>query len=240
MKLFLIKSVVALGLATGVTACAAIYTYDGPFAGIPDGSTAGWSYTENVSDFGSGATIGSVTITFTISGGYNGDLHGYLNHGGVLVPLLDRVGTGSGSEPTYSFGFATSGFNNITLDDAATGNGSIHYVQNPAAGQSYQPDGGALASFQGKDPDGAWTLFFADLSSDPGGSHSQVMSWSLDITAVPEPVNVSLGIVAGLALAIRIARSRPVRGWRLRSRAALSHWIDAFQPDAVHTRSKRA
>jgi hypothetical protein len=46
------------------------------------------------------------------------------------------------------------------------------------------------------DPNGAWTLFFADLSG--GGSPTRIQTWELEITAVPEPVNVALGIFGGL------------------------------------------
>ena len=41
----------------------------------------------------------------------------------------------------------------------------------------------------------SWTLFFADLSP---GDTSTLNTFSLDITAVPEPVNVALVIFGGL------------------------------------------
>jgi hypothetical protein len=67
-------------------------------------------------------------------------------------------------------------------------------------------------------------LFIADLSA---GSQSQLDSWSLNISAVPEPVNVALGIFGGVFLVVILATSRPVRNrvhcWRL----AVAHWIDA-------------
>jgi hypothetical protein len=52
-----------------------------------------------------------------------------------------------------------------------------------------------LGDYNGLNPNGTWTLFFADLS---GGAQSTVVSWGLDITAVPEPANVALGIFGGL------------------------------------------
>jgi hypothetical protein len=62
---------------------------------------------------------------------------------------------------------------------------------------------GTLVDFNGAVADGPWTLYFADLSS--GGGTSTLNSWSLNIEAVPEPVNVALGIfgvlLGGLALA---------------------------------------
>ena len=61
-------------------------------------------------------------------------------------------------------------------------------------------------------PNGTWTLFFADVVTS--GSSSTLLSWSLDITAVPEPVNVALGIFAGVFLVVSLARW----GWRFRGR----------------------
>ena len=145
---------------------------------------------------GEGSSLSAVTVTLNISGGYNGDLYGYLSYNGTLVTLLNRVGTGSGSPLKSAFGFSTAGFNNVTLDDAATG-GNIHNVQNPGSlpTVSYTADGGSLASFSGMDPNGTWTLFFADLA---GGNESTLNGWSLDITAVPEPMNVALAFFGGI------------------------------------------
>ncbi len=53
-------------------------------------------------------------MNLNISGGYNGDLYAYLSYGGALVPLLNRVGVGSGD----AFGYATAGMN-VTLSPAA-------------------------------------------------------------------------------------------------------------------------
>ena len=65
-----------------------------------------------------------------------------------------------------------------------------------------------LSSFNGLDPNGTWTLFIADVS---GGDQSTLVSWELDITAVPEPVTVALGIFGGLFAFLGAARL-----WRLR------------------------
>ncbi len=197
-----------LVLGTGLAARGALYT-EGPYTSgfanggnIPDGSTAGWSDTRSVSDIPANLTIAGVSVTFTISGGYNGDLYGYLSHGGVLVPLLNRVGMGTGSEPTFSFGYGDAGFNGVTLADGGA-NGSIHsYGGGFVPSGTYSPDSGSLTfsgTFGGLNPNGNWTLFFADLSS--GGGQSKLEGWSLNINAVvPEPVNVALGIFAGVFL----------------------------------------
>jgi hypothetical protein len=52
-----------------------------------------------------------------------------------------------------------------------------------------------FSSLADEDPDGEWTLFFADMSG--GGGTSHIVSWELDITAIPEPTNVALGLLAG-------------------------------------------
>ena len=66
----------------------------------------------------------------------------------------------------------------------------------------------ALPIYNGLNPNGTWTLFIADLSS---GGQSTLVSWELDIAAVPEPVNVALGIFAGVFLVVTFARSQQVR-----------------------------
>lgn len=83
-------------------------------------------------------------------------------------------------------------------------------------GIAYTPDGGSLASFNGLNPNGTWRLFFADRSA---GDLSAVSSWSLDITAVREPVNVpheanltnSLNYAATLPFPKRPTPARAIR-----------------------------
>jgi subtilisin-like proprotein convertase family protein len=158
---------------------------------IPDGNPNGITTSLLVS--GTDSSLVDVNVTLNISAGYNGDLYAYLvNPNGTMVVLLNRVGTGTGSAIQSAFGYSTAGFNNVTLDDAATG-GSIHNMQNPGSlpTVSYTPDGGNLSAFDSGNPNGTWTLFFADLSA---GNTSILNGWSLDITAVPEPVNVAMVI----------------------------------------------
>lgn len=154
---------------------------------IPDGYPSGIYTTITVS--GEMSTLTDVNVTLNVAGGYNGDLYAYLSYNGTLVTVLNRVGTGGGD----TFGFSAAGFNNVTLDDQS-GNGNIHVIANPGANTAYTPDigvGNNLAFYNGMNPNGTWTLFFADLS---GGDTSTLNGWSLDITAVPEPMNVALGI----------------------------------------------
>jgi hypothetical protein len=95
-----------------------------------------------------------------------------LSHNGVLMPLLSRVGQGTGTEPTFSFGCGDAWFNVTPADGGA--NGSIHsYGGGFIPTGTYAPDSGGLTFatiFGGGNPKGNWTLFIADLSR--GGDQS--------------------------------------------------------------------
>jgi hypothetical protein len=127
---------------------------------------------------------------------------------------------------------------NITLAD---GSPDIHWVSSPTSAGTYAPDGREInplsaasafdadgtigfSAYNGMNPNGTWTLFFADLSA---GAQSQLVGWSLEVTAVPEPVNVALGIFGGMVLVSIVASSRRVRNWVQHRRDAVVHWIDA-------------
>src|SRR5439155_13228459 len=189
---------------------------------IPDGNPTGWSDSRTVSGITDFA-ITDVQVKLNISGGYNGDLYGYLSHGGVLVPLLNRVGvtaTGGGN----SFGYSDAGFN-VILSDSGTydihfyGAHSPSFNMNGQLTGTWQADGRSIdpnsspgsfdsasrvgfSSYNGSNPNGSWTLFFADMSA---GEQSQVVSWELDISAVPEPVNMALAVFGALGGLVRLA-----------------------------------
>ncbi len=217
---------VILVLAMASAAHGALYgPYTTGFASggnIPEGSTGGWSDTRNVGSVViPGGMSAAVKVTFNISGGFNGDLKGYLGHNDVLIPLLNQVGTGTGleSEPTYYVGYGNAGFNNVTLADGGAG-GDIHsYGGTGVPTGTYAPDSGGVTfaqKFGGLDPSGNWTISFFDLST--GGGTSQLTSWSLDITAVPEPVNVALSVFGGVFLAVIVVRNPRVQAWMRRRR----------------------
>lgn len=143
------------------------------------------------------------------SSAINGDYVVTLTHGDGFAVLLNRTG----SRPGNLDGYPDNGFD-ITLDDQAA-NGDVHVYrftlfgnhnaeidadyESPLTG-SWVADGrGApydlvldtsprntapLSNFNGLNPNGFWTLFVYDNAS--GGSGTLV-SWSLDITPVPEP-----------------------------------------------------
>jgi hypothetical protein len=220
-KQFRTKTVLGAALLLGfcLSASAAVYSpsWSSGFANsgnIPDANPTGWSDSRVVSGIGDLA-ISDITVHLNVSGGFNGDLYAYLSYNGVLIPLLNRVGvtaTGGGS----SFGYSDTGFD-ITL--GSTGNDVHFYSQHSPGfngsgqltgawavdGRNIDPqsapgafDSASRTTFSdlnGLNPNGTWTLFFADMS---GGSQSQVVSWGLDITAVPEPANMALGIFGGL------------------------------------------
>jgi subtilisin-like proprotein convertase family protein len=64
-----------------------------------------------------------------------------------------------------------------------------------------------LGSFNGLDPDGTWTLFFADLSPL---QTSTIQSWTVNIgVAVPEPGSFALMSLAVTIVAVRRFSKEP-------------------------------
>jgi len=163
-------------------------TFSGVNTAIPDGNPVGVSFSETISDIPAGSTVGGLAVDLTVSGGYNGNLYAYLvAPNGTLVMLLNQPGV-TGVNP---FGYAGSGLN-VTLSDTAAG--SIQTTPETAGSVfsgTYQA-AGTLGNINGSAADGTWTLYFADMV--PGGGQATLNGWSLDITAVPEPVNVALAI----------------------------------------------
>ena len=185
---------------------------------IPDNDDVGFTDTRNVSIPGM-TEIVSVTVNLNFSGGWNGDLYAYLVHGSGFSVLLNRPGRSTGAPD----GSATVGMD-ITFDDGAFSD--IHTAI-PMSGGSvngiYQPDGRStdplvvlntdarpamLSNFIGIDPNGLWTLFVADQSA---GETSTLQSWSMSITAVPEP-GVAAFAILGSGLLLRRRSKSPTSG----------------------------
>src|SRR6185436_8524998 len=210
---------VLLALATSfaANAGATLYTFNftNGFANagaVPDGNTTGWFDTRNVSGVVD-PSINDVNVSLNISGGFNGDFYAYLAHGTDFAILLNRPGRTAGN----SFGYGNSGLN-IILDDSAA-NGDIHtyqlvgsYSTLIANGSAWSPDGrninplqtldtdgrtSTLSQFNGLSPNGDWTLFVADASG--GGTQANIVSWGLNITAVPEPSTLGICVVGSVA-----------------------------------------
>lgn len=122
---------------------------------------------------------------------------------GTLVTLMNQPGVG-----VNGFGASGAGMN-ITLEDSGAANGSIQNETGGSVLSGTYNAAGSLSGFNDSAADGTWTLFFADLSS--GGGTSTLNSWTLGITAVPEPVTLALGgftvlLLAGLGL-VRAGRT---------------------------------
>lgn len=197
-----------LAVATALSASASVTSYTGSPYLIPDGNPNGVSSSLTVS--GENISLSSLTVTLSISGGYNGDLYAYLSYNGTLVTLLNRVGSG-----TTPFGYGDSGFN-VTLDAGSPGiqtyQSGAYNLNGSGALTGTWGAAGNLGDFNTLDPNGTWTLFFADLSG--GGGTSTVNGWSLNLTAVPEPVNVALGVFAVLLAGCAVMRSNRLKQWR--------------------------
>lgn len=181
-----------------------------PNAAVPDGDLSGLSLTQNVSTVIT--SILSVEVHLTLSGGFNGDLYAYLVHdtpGGTgFSILLNRVGRTSGSP----FGYGDAGMTVTFSDLAATDIHAYQTVTDPGgsalAASTWQPDGrdtnpltaldtdprsAFLASFNGLDANGTWTLYLADVA--PLGQ-STVVSWGFTLHSVPEPGTCAAGALA--------------------------------------------
>jgi subtilisin-like proprotein convertase family protein len=168
---------------------------------IPDGSPVGITAYQTFQNLASGP-ITDVTVDLNISGGYNGDLVGYLtlqdaNGAAATEILLNRVGT----TPANPFGSSGSGLN-VTLSDSGTVNGSIHGATGIPTG-TWQPDSVNTLdnTFGGLTANGTWTLYLADMSL--GGGTSILNSWGLNVSVVPEPAGV--GLIFGIGGLVAVA-----------------------------------
>ena len=175
---------------------------------IPDGNPVGITTSQTFQNLAS-SPITSVDVQLDISGGYNGDLYGYLvlqdaNGNTATEILLNRVGT----SPSNPFGSSGSGFD-VTLSDSGTVNGSIHGATGIPTG-TWLPDSADIldGTFGGMTANGTWTLFLADMSA--GGGTSTLESWGLDIgvAAVPEP---GAGLILGIGAFLTVACESLIR-----------------------------
>ncbi|PWU14557.1 MAG: PEP-CTERM sorting domain-containing protein [Verrucomicrobia bacterium] len=212
MKMKPSKLVTLALLTAALSSRAALYTFtfNGPFANsgnVPDGNLSGWADPQNLG--GMYQQITALQVKLNITGGYNGDLYAYISHDNVLIPLLNRVGVGSGN----AFGSSDSGFNvtftasGTDIHNASAGGGQLTGTY-AADGRTISPlspaaafdtaSRVALSAYNNLDPNGLWYLFISDVSA--GGGLSHVNSWELDIAAVPEPVGIAMGIFAALVV----------------------------------------
>jgi len=186
-------NIIYLTLVASLAAVAPVRASLYPIGAIPDGSPAGVSFVGTYDAAPAGSTVSSLTVSLNISGGFNGDLYAYLvSPNGTLVMLMNQPGV-----TLNGFGASGAGMN-ITLTDSTTDPNYHGSIQNVTSGSYLTGNynaAGSLVNFNGSQADGNWTLFFADLAN--GGGTSLVEGWSLNITAVPEPVNLSLALFGG-------------------------------------------
>jgi subtilisin-like proprotein convertase family protein len=211
MKTFLKQSLLgAAVLAAAVTRASAIssptlsYGWTGSQS-IPDNNASGIAFAFSLSA-PYPVIITNVTVDLTIAGGWDGDLYAYLSHGSGFSVLLNRVGSttanpgGSGASgmsvefsDSYATDIHTGAGNPLTGNFAPDG----RFV-NPYFALDTDPRTAMLGSFNNLDPNGAWTLFLADVS--PLGV-STVQSWTVNVsTTVPEPGIVALLLFAFFAV----------------------------------------
>ena len=175
-------------------------TYGSGSAGlvIPDGSPVGVTSQMNFTANGTGNQMIDVTVGLNISGGYNGNLYAYLiSPTGTLVVLMDQPG----SAPFYAAGSGMT----VTLDSSAgTGIQVASETYRQILSGTFAPLGSlsniAAPGANSGTGNGVWTLFFADLTR--GGGQAYLDSWTLNLTVVPEPVPLALGLFVVMLLAL--------------------------------------
>jgi hypothetical protein len=191
---FLLALAVGAGVLASRPAAASLYGFSGPDGNgtyssgtispgvvIPDNSPyGGVSFGFNFT--ATGLSIGAVTLALNMSGGYNGDMYGYLQHNGTLIELFNPS--------SFSANGASGSTLNLTLSSGSATALSTATAANLAGGLTYAASGG-LNNFANTDPAGLWTLYFADQGP---GDVMTLNSFDLSITPVPEPVNVALVI----------------------------------------------
>ena len=131
---------------------------------IPDVTTI----TSSLDISGLTGTIGDVNVTLNITHTYDSDL---------VITLISPTGT----QVTLASQNGRSGdnFSNTTFDDQAST--SISSGRAPFSG-TYRPIG-SLATLNGQDPNGKWTLQVADVAPLDSGT---LNSWSVQISTVGE------------------------------------------------------
>lgn len=217
------STLIFLGLSAAASHGQVLLTYNwSTFDGqtelaIPDANATGVSDVRTI--VGEALQIISLAVRFEALGTYNGDLYLTLQHESGFSVLLNRPGRSNGN----SFGYGDAGLNVIFNDTASNGDSHVYRdILTPSSGApltgTWQPDGrladpsfslttsprsAFLNSFAGKNAEGDWTLFAADLSA---GGQTQILSWGLDITVVPEPAGYAWATSTALAAFI-FARS---------------------------------
>ena len=216
-KLLSLMAVLALVCSAARAQITENYTFN-PNAPIPDNSVVGVTDSHTIAS--AIVSITNITVSLQITGGFNGDYYAYLAHSSGFSVLLNRMGRTSGND----LGNSGSGID-VTFDDLAL-NGDIHLAPNaspltgmwqpdarnvtPGSSLDTSPRSAFLASFNGLDANGTWTLFVSDAGPVRTGTFA---NWTLNITGapVPEAGTVSLVLLGLGTLAFFRKRARPGR-----------------------------
>jgi len=199
--------------------------YVGPGVAIPDNNAAGVTSVINVAD---SYSIASLTITINMgppTHTWIGDLVLTLTHGATSIDLMRKVGsgtaTGLGDSSDFGGSYVFTDAASTRLVDVANVAGAAVVVapgNYRATNNIFNGNGSPTftgeqivninAAFAGANVNGAWTLTLADTAS---GDTASLGSWSIDVTAVPEPSAFALlGVMAAGALGVRAWRKRKV------------------------------
>lgn len=134
--------------------------------------TAPLVQTLNLTGIPAGSTVSNITVDLNILHSWSGDVVATLGHGSTSVTLVNRPGT---ANTAFNCNCGCP-YDNVvgTFSDSATGNADRCVLGTggvDAANGPYKPFGpGTLASFNGSDPNGAWTLTLQDRADDEGGT----------------------------------------------------------------------
>lgn len=168
----------------------------GSSVGTLPGPSGGSAFTGVVSYFPAGMTVGNMTVDLVVSGGVIGNFVAQLYApNNTVVTLMYQPGVAVNTIGAYGSAM------NITLTDAYAANGNIQNVTSgDALSGNYNP-AAPLSGLNGSVADGTWSLYFVDFGSgSPGVTPANLTSWTLGITAVPEPITWALIIFGAGAL----------------------------------------
>jgi hypothetical protein len=144
---------------------------------------------------------------------------------GLILTFYDNTGldySGSGSSTmtgvlTLSHGVDELAHFDLTQLTATSNTGDPYYYSVWTSSD--------LSAFHSYDPNNTWSLVLTMPSES--SSVNFLESWQLDITPVPEPVNVALGIFAGVFVVGGLCRTQQVRNLFRRSQVGVNQWLDA-------------
>jgi hypothetical protein len=203
MKTRILQATLTLGLACTASASIMQY-YNGTGGSIADWDGVETPLIQTIVSSDPGVVIDGVSLVLNISGGYNGDLYGYLSYNdGVSeksLIILNRIGGGYLDASGSGFGTASPSITGSTdaeryqsllsqgvnLTDSGSGNirDATTTAGNPLAVGNYLADSTATfaSTFGGMSASGTWSLLLFDRFS---GGQSTLVGWGLEV--VPEP-----------------------------------------------------